>query len=90
MKSTGIVRQVDSLGRLVIPIELRKTLKIAEGDSLEVFVDGDKIIFQKYESSEDRERKEEIIRNLKRIGNHSKNDSVKQTISEAIALFGGN
>ena len=49
MKSTGIVRKVDELGRVVIPIELRRTLDIAERDSLEIYVDGDKIILRKYE-----------------------------------------
>lgn len=49
MKSTGIVRKVDELGRVVIPIELRRTLDIAEKDSLEIYVDGDKIILKKYE-----------------------------------------
>ncbi len=49
MKSTGIVRKVDELGRVVIPIELRRTLDIHEKDSLEIYVDGDKIILRKYE-----------------------------------------
>jgi transcriptional pleiotropic regulator of transition state genes len=49
MKSTGIVRKVDELGRVVIPIELRRTLSIEEKDSLEIYVDGDKIILRKYE-----------------------------------------
>lgn len=49
MKSTGIVRKVDELGRVVIPIELRRTLQIAERDSLEIYTDGDKIIFRKYQ-----------------------------------------
>lgn len=48
MKATGIVRRVDELGRVVIPKELRRTLGIADGDPLEVFVDGDKIILRKY------------------------------------------
>mgnify|MGYP001104137778 CR=1 FL=1 len=48
MKSTGIVRRVDELGRVVIPIELRRTLDIAEKDALEIFVDGEKIILKKY------------------------------------------
>ena len=39
MKSTGIVRKVDELGRVVIPIELRRTLEIAEKDALEIYVD---------------------------------------------------
>ncbi|MBS4535920.1 AbrB/MazE/SpoVT family DNA-binding domain-containing protein [Clostridium sp. D2Q-14] len=48
MKSTGIVRRVDELGRVVIPIELRRTLDIAEKDALEIFVDGEMIILKKY------------------------------------------
>ena len=49
LKSTGIVRKVDELGRVVIPIELRRTLQIEEKDALEIYVDGEKIILKKYE-----------------------------------------
>ena len=49
MKSTGIVRKVDELGRVVLPMELRRTLNIAERDALEIYVDGDSIILKKYE-----------------------------------------
>lgn len=48
MKSTGIVRKVDELGRVVIPIELRRNLGIEEKDGLEVFIDNDRIILRKY------------------------------------------
>ncbi|WP_102029481.1 AbrB/MazE/SpoVT family DNA-binding domain-containing protein [Salirhabdus sp. Marseille-P4669] len=48
MKSTGIVRKVDELGRVVIPIELRRTLDINEKDSLEIYVDDDRIVLKKY------------------------------------------
>jgi transcriptional pleiotropic regulator of transition state genes len=48
MKSTGIVRAVDPLGRIVIPKELRRTLSINEGDSLEIFSDQDTIVLRKY------------------------------------------
>lgn len=51
MKATGIVRAVDDLGRIVIPIELRRTLDIAERDCLEIFVEGEQIILKKYEPS---------------------------------------
>lgn len=52
MKSTGIVRTVDSVGRFVIPMELRRTLNIVDNeDALEVFVDDDKIILRKYSPS---------------------------------------
>ena len=49
MKSTGIVRKVDELGRVVIPIELRRTLTIGEKDALEIFTEGETIILKKYE-----------------------------------------
>lgn len=48
MKSTGIVRPIDQLGRIVLPKELRETLSISPKDSLEVFVENDKIILKKY------------------------------------------
>jgi transcriptional pleiotropic regulator of transition state genes len=48
MKSTGVVRRVDELGRIVIPIELRRTFDIAEKDALEIYVDGEQIILKKY------------------------------------------
>ena len=48
MKSTGIVRKVDELGRIVLPIEMRRTLDIAEKDALEIYVDGDNIILHKF------------------------------------------
>ena len=48
MKSTGVVRKLDDLGRIVIPIELRRTLDIGLRDTLEIFVEDDKIILKKY------------------------------------------
>ena len=48
MKSTGIVRKVDELGRVVIPIELRRNLDINVKDALEIFVDGEQIVLKKY------------------------------------------
>lgn len=49
MKSTGIVRRIDELGRIVLPIELRNKMDIKNKDSIEIFVDEDKIILKKYE-----------------------------------------
>ncbi len=51
MKATGIVRKVDNVGRIVLPIELRRTLDIKVNDSLEIYVDGSQIILTKYEPS---------------------------------------
>ena len=49
MKSTGIVRKVDELGRVVLPMELRRTLGIIEKDSIEIYVDFEKIFLKRYE-----------------------------------------
>ena len=49
MKSTGVVRKVDELGRIVLPIEIRKILDIKQKDAIEIFTDDDKIILQKYQ-----------------------------------------
>jgi AbrB family transcriptional regulator, transcriptional pleiotropic regulator of transition state genes len=51
MKSTGIVRPVDPLGRVVIPVEIRRNMNIKPEDPIEVFVDGDFIMLRKYEPS---------------------------------------
>ena len=49
MKSTGVVRKVDELGRIVLPIEIRKVLDIQQKDAIEIFTDEDKIVLQKYQ-----------------------------------------
>lgn len=51
MKSTGIVRKVDELGRVVLPIELRRTLGIEVKDAIEIFVDGERIVLKKYKAN---------------------------------------
>lgn len=48
MKSTGIVRRVDELGRVVIPIELRRAFDISEKDGIEIYTEGDHIVLKKY------------------------------------------
>ena len=54
MKATGIVRRIDELGRIVIPKEIRRTMRIREGDSLEIFTDNDgEIVFKKYSPMEE-------------------------------------
>lgn len=82
MKSTGIVRKLDELGRITLPIELRRTLGVGERDPLEIFVDEDKIILRKYEPTD--------------IFNGEKNDLIdycgkkvsKQSIIELAKLAG--
>lgn len=49
MKSTGIVRKIDELGRIVLPVELRRSLDLSQKDAIEIYVDGNTIILKKYE-----------------------------------------
>ncbi len=53
MKTTGVVRRIDDLGRIVIPKEIRRTLRIRDGESLEIFVDKEMITLKKYSSMDD-------------------------------------
>lgn len=48
MKATGIVRRIDDLGRIVVPLKIRKILRIQEGDALEIFIDEEGILFKKF------------------------------------------
>ena len=67
MKSTGIVRKVDDLGRVVIPKEIRRVLEIDDRAALEIYVDGDKVILKKYTDSESRKQKEQDAKDLDRF-----------------------
>lgn len=75
MKTTGVVRRIDDLGRIVIPKEIRKTLRIKDGESLEIFLDSDNIILKKYSRLDD-------------INDFYKNyvDSVQSAIGENIMI----
>lgn len=56
MKATGIVRRIDDLGRIAIPKEIRRTMKIKEGDPLEIFITKDgEVIFKKYQPFEEKD-----------------------------------
>ncbi len=52
MKTTGVVRRLDELGRVTLPIELRRSFQLEERDAVEIFVEGDSIILKKYISSD--------------------------------------
>jgi len=84
MKSTGIVRKVDELGRVVLPKELRRTLGIEEKDALEIYTDNDKIILKKYQPNIE---KDEVITNLQKMAAGAKNPNVLETIERAIKLI---
>ena len=49
MKATGIIRKIDELGRIVLPIELRRSMDLEDKDALEIFTDGDKIVLKKFQ-----------------------------------------
>ncbi len=51
MKSTGMVRKIDELGRIVMPAEIRQTLGLQVRDAMEIFIDGERIVLQKYQPS---------------------------------------
>lgn len=83
MKATGIVRKVDELGRVVIPIELRRTLGVDVRDPLEIFVNGDQIILQKYAPDTE---KEYVIGKLGQIQAKAKQED-KEILELAIKLI---
>lgn len=52
MKDTGVVRKLDELGRITLPMELRKSLGLKEKDALQIFVDGERIVLERYAPSD--------------------------------------
>lgn len=82
MKSTGIVRKLDALGRITLPIELRRTLNVSERDPLEIFVDNGKVILQKYEPTDIFNGKKENL-----VEYHGKRVS-KESIIELAKIVG--
>lgn len=73
MKSTGVVRRVDDLGRIVIPKEIRRTLRIRDGESLEIFVDSEMIALKKFSKMTDMH---DIAKDLVEIINNNINKTV--------------
>lgn len=68
MKTTGVVRRIDDLGRIVIPKELRRTLRIRDGESLEIFVENEMIALKKYSSMNDlREISNDLVNTINQV-----------------------
>ncbi|MEY9980364.1 AbrB/MazE/SpoVT family DNA-binding domain-containing protein [Lysinibacillus sp. RC79] len=84
MKSTGMIRKVDNLGRVVIPKELRNTLGIDKLDPLEIFTDGDKIVIQKYQPNAE---KEEVTVELEKLVADAKSQNMIDVLQRAIKLI---
>lgn len=70
MKATGVVRRIDDLGRIVIPKEIRRSLKINDGDSLEIFVDTNEVILKKYSLLDDMvDLSKKLVNTVKKVYN---------------------
>lgn len=83
MKSVGIVRKVDELGRIVLPVELRRSLEIDVKDALEIFVDGKQIVLQKYQPDVERQA---VIIALEEVAREA-DPKAADAISRAIDLI---
>ena len=81
MKTTGIIRRIDDLGRLVIPKELRRSLRIKNGESLEIFVEGEDIILKKYSPMESiEEAASKYVDSFNKVINHRRLNKHKNYI----------
>ena len=90
MKSTGIIRRIDDLGRVIIPKEVRRTLNLKEGDPLEMFVDGNMLCLQKYYVAESyRERIRSFIADLTEDSYMDNSAEIKAKLNEVLELLGG-
>ena len=87
MKSTGVVRRVDDLGRIVIPKEIRRTLRIRDGESLEIFVDKETIALKKISKMTDIE---DISKELVDIINNNINKNIFITDRDKFIAASGN
>lgn len=87
MKSTGITRKVDELGRVVIPKELRDNLEIKEKDPLEIFTEGGNIILRKYEPVSESKMRTQF--ELEKLLGELTTEEQKRVIEDAIKLLKG-
>lgn len=87
MKSTGIVKKVDNVGRISIPKIIRDTLDVEIGTPMSVCVEGNKIIIEKYHSDNNRDEKFSVLANLHTLIELEKNPNVKDTLARAIELI---
>ncbi|WP_079479688.1 AbrB/MazE/SpoVT family DNA-binding domain-containing protein [Halobacillus salinus] len=81
MKSTGIVRKVDELGRVVIPIELRRNLGINEKDPLEIYIDDNKVVLKKHVPNEELMRHIRALDDAKMRLNAAQKERIEQVIN---------
>ena len=90
MKSTGIIRRIDDLGRIIIPKEIRRTLNLREGDPLEIFVEGEMLCLQKYYAAAGyKDRIKSLIANLSDDSYMDNSEAIKAKLNEVLELLGG-
>lgn len=86
MKSTGIIRRIDDLGRIVIPKEIRKNLKIKENETLEIFIENENIILKKFSSLNDMDK---ILKNYLNVLEDITYNNVLITNTDKVICVGG-
>ena len=84
MKATGVVRKIDDLGRVTLPMELRRTIGIDTKDPLEIFTDGDSIILRPYRRDTE---KTELIEQLKKVKILTEHSSVYEIMDQTIEFI---
>ena len=90
MKSKGITRRIDDLGRVVIPREIRRTLNLREGDPLEIFVEGETLCLQKYYvASGYKDKIKRLIANISNDSYMDNSEEIKARLNEVLELLGG-
>ncbi len=85
MKSTGVIRKIDELGRIVLPKEIRRNLGIRDGENLEIFVENDHILLKKYSKMQDYS---EIVKNLANIVDNTYNFKIIITDRDKVLYSG--
>ena len=89
MKSTGIIRRIDDLGRVIIPKEIRRTLNLKEGDPLEIFVADEMVCFQKYDVADSyRDKIESLIASLTDEIDFENAKEIQSKLNEALEILG--
>ena len=89
MKSTGIIRRIDDLGRIIIPKEIRRTLNLREGDPMEMFVEDGMVCLQKYYTADSYKGKiESLIANMGDEIDFENSKEIQAKLKEALALLG--
>ena len=88
MKSTGMVRNIDSLGRVVVPKEIRRTLNFFNGDSLEIFLEGEMVCLKKYNAEQSiKVTIESLIKNIDVYYNIKNAKDIKEKLKEVTKLL---